>query len=67
MEPLDRKLAFLWYELEGSFPIVGLVWLEPKKIYEVWTMGNDIVGKEPWNKKFTFELDIEFHHFIYTG
>ncbi|KAL2475039.1 F-box domain-containing protein [Abeliophyllum distichum] len=40
--------------------------LEPTKIYQVWTMERDSVGKEPWSKEFTFELDIDFYCFWYN-
>ncbi|XP_022847551.1 F-box protein CPR30-like [Olea europaea var. sylvestris] len=55
---LNRFLIFAmnWKE---SFALVGCASVEHRKIYQVWTMENDAVGKESWSKKFTFELDIE--------
>ncbi|CAA2992333.1 Hypothetical predicted protein [Olea europaea subsp. europaea] len=50
----------------------GLIWkdkfalaaFDGTKMYQVWTIENDSVGKESWTKKFTFELDFGFS--LYT-
>ncbi|KAL2494532.1 F-box/kelch-repeat protein [Forsythia ovata] len=53
-----RAFCMNWKE---TFALAGRVGPEPefRKIYQVWTMENS-ARKEPWSKKFTFQLDVEF-------
>ncbi|KAL2494533.1 putative F-box protein [Forsythia ovata] len=63
---IGKPSALFCMNWKETFALAGCVSREPTKIYQVWTMESGSVGKEPWSKKFTFELDVDFYCFLYN-